>query len=95
MTKPRVLSGMQPSGDSLHLGNYLGALVNWVKTQEHGDRAIPQYRQRICRERRYASAERTASISESASPRRASPPHTHPDREGAAAGARPVFVPCV
>lgn len=32
-SRPRVLSGMQPSGDSLHLGNYLGALVNWVKTQ--------------------------------------------------------------
>jgi tryptophanyl-tRNA synthetase len=25
---------MQPSGESLHLGNYLGALVNWVKTQD-------------------------------------------------------------
>ncbi|MFJ2618738.1 tryptophan--tRNA ligase [Glutamicibacter sp. NPDC087344] len=37
MTKPRVLSGMQPSGDSLHLGNYLGALVNWVKTQDDFD----------------------------------------------------------
>lgn len=33
----RVLSGMQPSGDSLHLGNYVGALVNWVKTQEQYD----------------------------------------------------------
>ena len=33
----RVLSGMQPSADSLHLGNYLGALVNWVKTQEEYD----------------------------------------------------------
>ncbi|NVM93655.1 tryptophan--tRNA ligase [Arthrobacter wenxiniae] len=33
-TRPRVLSGMQPSGESLHLGNYLGALVNWVKTQD-------------------------------------------------------------
>ncbi|GAA1825314.1 tryptophan--tRNA ligase [Nesterenkonia flava] len=33
----RVLSGMQPSGDSLHLGNYVGALVNWVKTQETYD----------------------------------------------------------
>ncbi len=32
--RPRVLSGMQPSGESLHLGNYLGALVNWVKAQE-------------------------------------------------------------
>ncbi|RBM02930.1 tryptophan--tRNA ligase [Glutamicibacter soli] len=37
MTKSRVLSGMQPSGDSLHLGNYLGALVNWVKTQDEFD----------------------------------------------------------
>lgn len=33
----RVLSGMQPSGDSLHLGNYVGALVNWVTTQENYD----------------------------------------------------------
>lgn len=32
--RSRVLSGMQPSADSLHLGNYLGALVNWVKTQD-------------------------------------------------------------
>ncbi len=32
----RVFSGMQPSGD-LHLGNYLGALVNWVKMQETHD----------------------------------------------------------
>ncbi|WP_411733211.1 tryptophan--tRNA ligase [Paeniglutamicibacter sp.] len=36
-TRPRVLSGMQPSADSLHLGNYLGALVNWVKTQDDYD----------------------------------------------------------
>jgi tryptophanyl-tRNA synthetase len=32
MTKPRVFSGMQPSG-RFHLGNYLGALDNWVKMQ--------------------------------------------------------------
>ena len=31
--KPRVFSGMQPTG-SLHLGNYLGALINWVSMQE-------------------------------------------------------------
>ncbi|MBG1233835.1 tryptophan--tRNA ligase [Aestuariivirga litoralis] len=31
--KQRVLSGMQPTGN-LHLGNYLGAMVNWVKMQE-------------------------------------------------------------
>ncbi|MGF1646282.1 MAG: tryptophan--tRNA ligase [Kineosporiaceae bacterium] len=26
----RLFSGMQPTSDSLHLGNYLGALVHWV-----------------------------------------------------------------
>ena len=29
-SRPRVLSGMQPTADSLHLGNYLGALRQWV-----------------------------------------------------------------
>ena len=29
---PRVFSGMQPTGN-LHLGNYLGAMVNWIKMQ--------------------------------------------------------------
>lgn len=33
----RILSGMQPSADSLHLGNYLGALVNWVRMQQDYD----------------------------------------------------------
>lgn len=33
----RILSGMQPTSDSLHLGNYLGALVNWVGLQEEFD----------------------------------------------------------
>lgn len=32
-SKPNLLSGMQPSASSLHLGNYLGALVNWVAMQ--------------------------------------------------------------
>ena len=27
MTKPRLFSGMQPSADSLHIGNYVGALL--------------------------------------------------------------------
>jgi tryptophanyl-tRNA synthetase len=31
--RPRVFSGIQPSG-SLHLGNYLGAIQNWVATQQ-------------------------------------------------------------
>ncbi|HEV7172881.1 MAG TPA: tryptophan--tRNA ligase [Pedococcus sp.] len=34
---PRILSGMQPTSDSLHLGNYLGALVNWVGLQHDFD----------------------------------------------------------
>src|SRR4051794_26907558 len=33
-TRPRVLSGMQPTADSLHLGNYLGALRQWVALQD-------------------------------------------------------------
>jgi tryptophanyl-tRNA synthetase len=32
-TRPRVLSGMRPTG-KLHLGNYMGALANWVKLQD-------------------------------------------------------------
>ena len=35
--RPRVLSGMQPTSDSLHLGNYLGALVQWVALQDEFD----------------------------------------------------------
>ncbi len=34
MSKANLLSGMQPSADSLHLGNYLGALNNWVAMQQ-------------------------------------------------------------
>lgn len=36
MTKPIVFSGVQPSGE-LSLGNYLGALRNWVKMQDEFD----------------------------------------------------------
>jgi tryptophanyl-tRNA synthetase len=32
-----VLSGIQPTADSFHLGNYLGALRNWVALQESHD----------------------------------------------------------
>ena len=31
---PRVLSGIQPTADSFHLGNYLGALRQWVALQQ-------------------------------------------------------------
>jgi tryptophanyl-tRNA synthetase len=33
MARPRVLSGVQPTG-SLHLGNWLGAIRNWVELQD-------------------------------------------------------------
>ena len=33
MTKPRLFSGMQPSADSLHIGNYIGALLQWKELQ--------------------------------------------------------------
>jgi len=32
ISRPRILSGMRPTG-KLHLGNYMGALYNWVKLQ--------------------------------------------------------------
>lgn len=35
--RQRVLSGIQPTGDSFHLGNYLGAVRQWVALQEDYD----------------------------------------------------------
>lgn len=37
MSKKRVLSGIQPTHDSFHLGNYLGAIKQWAKLQEEND----------------------------------------------------------
>ncbi|MHB1596251.1 MAG: tryptophan--tRNA ligase [Streptosporangiaceae bacterium] len=37
MPAQRVLSGIQPTADSYHLGNYLGALRQWVTLQESYD----------------------------------------------------------
>jgi tryptophanyl-tRNA synthetase len=37
MTKPRLFSGMQPSADSLHAGNYIGALLQWKELQKTHD----------------------------------------------------------
>ena len=37
MSKKRVLSGIQPTHDSFHLGNYLGALKQWVALQQDND----------------------------------------------------------
>jgi len=37
VTKPRLFSGMQPSADSLQIGNYIGALLQWREMQETHD----------------------------------------------------------
>jgi tryptophanyl-tRNA synthetase len=36
-TKMRILSGIQPTSESFHLGNYLGALKQWVDLQTGND----------------------------------------------------------
>lgn len=35
--KPRIFSGIQPTADSFHIGNLLGALQEWVKLQQSHD----------------------------------------------------------
>jgi tryptophanyl-tRNA synthetase len=37
MTPKRVLSGIQPTHDSFHLGNYLGAVKQWIDLQREHD----------------------------------------------------------
>lgn len=37
MSRKRLLSGMQPSAESLHLGNYAGALLQWREMQNTHD----------------------------------------------------------
>ncbi|MFE7295310.1 tryptophan--tRNA ligase [Streptomyces sp. NPDC057579] len=37
LERPRVLSGIQPTAGSFHLGNYLGAVRQWVALQESHD----------------------------------------------------------
>jgi tryptophanyl-tRNA synthetase len=37
MPAPRAFSGIQPTADSFHLGNYLGAVRQWVALQESHD----------------------------------------------------------
>ena len=36
-SRQRVLSGIQPTADSFHIGNYLGALQEWVRMQSTHD----------------------------------------------------------
>ena len=37
---PRIFSGAQPSADSLHLGNYIGAVRNWVQLQNEDTESL-------------------------------------------------------
>ena len=37
VSRPRVLSGIQPTADSFHLGNYIGAVRQWVDLQDEFD----------------------------------------------------------
>ena len=37
MSKARALSGIQPTSGSFHLGNYLGAVRQWVELQDSHD----------------------------------------------------------
>ena len=39
-SRPRVLSGIQPTADSFHFGNYIGAITQYVAGQDRGDPAI-------------------------------------------------------
>ena len=40
-TIKRIFSGIQPTGIP-HLGNYLGAIVNWVELQAINNKSPPQ-----------------------------------------------------
>jgi tryptophanyl-tRNA synthetase len=42
LEKPRILSGMRPTG-KLHLGNYMGALRNWVRLQNESEDGRAKY----------------------------------------------------
>ena len=41
MKKERVLSGVQPTGESMHLGNYLGAVKGMLALQESQTASSP------------------------------------------------------
>ena len=67
MPSPRVFSGIQPTADSFHLGNYLGALRQWVDLQRSCDAfycvvdlhaiTLPQDPQRLRQRTRVAAAQ--------------------------------------
>jgi tryptophanyl-tRNA synthetase len=66
MARPRVFSGIQPTAASFHLGNYLGAVRQWVTLQDtheciycvvdlHAITVPTQHDPQVLRERTYAS----------------------------------------
>jgi tryptophanyl-tRNA synthetase len=67
MSRPRVLSGIQPTADSFHLGNYLGAVRQWVALQDTHDAfycvvdlhaiTVPQESARLRQRTRVAAAQ--------------------------------------
>ncbi len=64
--KPRVVSGLQPTSDSYHLGNYLGAVKQFIQLQEDHDAfyfipdqhaiTVPGYNPKDLRKRTLAGA---------------------------------------
>ena len=67
----RIFSGVQPT-QNLHLGNYLGAIRNWVKLQDQFD-CIYLHR-RHARHHRLAGSEAAAARRRARSPPATSPP---------------------
>ncbi|HEY5987921.1 MAG TPA: tryptophan--tRNA ligase [Streptosporangiaceae bacterium] len=71
MPTPRVLSGIQPTADSFHLGNYLGAVRQWVALQDTHDAfycvvdlhaiTVPQEPAKLRRRTRVAAAQLLAA----------------------------------
>ncbi|MFE6828212.1 tryptophan--tRNA ligase [Streptomyces sp. NPDC057690] len=69
--RPRVLSGIQPTAGSFHLGNYLGAVRQWVALQETHDAfymvvdlhaiTVPQYPKELSANTRLAAAQLLAA----------------------------------
>jgi tryptophanyl-tRNA synthetase len=69
--KQRVLSGIQPTADSFHLGNYLGAVRQWVALQDEYDAfycvvdlhaiTVPQDPETLRRRTRVAAAQLLAA----------------------------------
>ena len=63
----RVLSGIQPSGDHLHIGNYFGAMRQFVALQERArdallHRRLPLDEQRARRRRSAARFTRSVAL---------------------------------